>query len=406
MAGAKPKFVVELSKEQREKLEAIVAARTAAAHHQERAKVLLMRADGRSYVEIEKAIGVSAPTISKIVKKFHTLGLDAALEDLSRSGRPSVIGMDAKAWVVSLACNMPEKVPGAPKTQQWTINALASYVRDHCEEHDFPELKNVQKSTVWSILNDRDIKPHRIQYYLVRKDPLFEHRAKQVLLVYKRVSWILQMTRKERATGARADEMTGEAFVSYDEKPGIQAVSNIAPDLPPKPKNGTLARDYEYRRHGTVSLLAGIDLLTGEVHGIVRDKHTSTEFVEVLKLLNEKYAEGIVINIILDNHSVHTSEETMNFLAAMPEGRFRFIFTPTHASWLNIIESFFSKLARQALRNLRVKSKEDLKERIESWLEEVNREPVVFRWEWKLEDIEGAFKGKKDSPPTATYAPR
>ena len=205
---------------------------------------------------------------------------------------------------------------------------------------------------MWEILNNRTIKPHRMKYYLDRKDPDFEPKAKNVLLVYKRIEWVLQLTRDSVDKDVSAHDLCGEVFISYDEKPGIQAISNIAPDLAPSEEHGT----DEYRRLGTVSLLAGIDLLDGRVHGLVREKHKSKEFIEFLQRLDSYYTQDLTINIILDNHSIHRSTETMEYLASVRQDRFNFIFTPTHASWLNLIECFFSKLSRQALRNLRVQS--------------------------------------------------
>jgi len=177
------------------------------------------------------------------------------------------------------------------------------------------------------------------------------------------------------------------ATISYDEKPGIQAIENLAVDLPPIPgKYSTWARDYEYRRHGTVSLLASIDLHDGHVIGLVRDRHRSKEFIEFLKTVDRSYPKDWKIRIILDNHSAHISKETMGALSEFPN-RFEFIFTTKHDSWLNLIEIFFSKMARTFLRSIRVKSKAELKQRILKYLEEVNMEPVVFRWKHKLDEI-------------------
>jgi transposase len=135
---------------------------------------------------------------------------------------------------------------------------------------------------------------------------------------------------------------------------------------------------------GTSSLLAGIDLWSGDVLGLVRDRHRSAEFIEFLRLADAHYQAGARIRIVLDNHSAHISRETRGFLATVPN-RFEFIFTPTHGSWLNLIESFFGTMARILLRGIRVKSKEELKTRIEMYLREVNDEPVVSRWKYKLE---------------------
>lgn len=397
MSGKQQKFHLEFSPEDLEYLSSVANSRKVQARHQERAKVLLMRANGASYAEIETEMGLSAPTIAKTIKKAAVYGVKGALEDLNRSGRPKVISREAEAWILSIACQIPETLPGAPKTQIWTVQALTDYIHKHCNSKGLAELEKISPRTVWSILNNREVKPHRVKYYLKRKDPEFEDKAKKVLIIYKRIEWIIQLAGDQVADGKRIDELCGEAFLSYDEKPGIQAISNIAPDLPPSEKYKCLARDYEYKRHGTVTVLAAIDLFTGEVHALVRERHTSVEFIEFLKMVDSKYNKDLTINIILDNHSVHSSKEAMKYLATVRKDRFNFIFTPKHASWLNLIECFFSKMARQALKHLRVKSKEDLIMRLENWFEETNREPVVFRWKWRLEDIENAIPTKLDN---------
>lgn len=396
MAGRPRKFQGFLSDEEKSRLQALVRSRTTEVRRNQRANVILQSSEGVSNTQIAKDIGLSTFTVCKILKKWALFGVDAALEDLQRPGRPSSITREGKAWVISLACQLPEDCPGAPRTQQWTIAALVSYIRSKAEAQGFPELASVQKSTVWEILNDRSIKPHRIKYYLVKKDEEFEEKAKKVLLLYKRVEWILQMTRKEAEQGILPHTLCGEVFISYDEKPGIQAVGNVAADRPAAPGHGTMMRDYEYRRFGTVSLLAGIDLMTGKVHGLVRDTHTSADFIDFLKLIDEEYDKSLCIHIILDNHSVHRSKAVFDYLSERPN-RFVFTYTPKHASWLNLVESFFSKLARQALRGLRVKSKEDLVARIQDWIKATNEELVVFRWKWRLEDIEAAFDSPKPS---------
>ncbi len=392
MAGRPQKFVLKFSPQERDKLERLVNSPTARVRHQQRAKILQMRASGADYEEISKAVGVSAPTIAKVIKKCFTFGLDAALEDLSRSGRPDTISREARVWVASLACRMPETVPGAPRTQRWTVSALTEHVRKHCRKQGHGELENVQRSTIWEILNDRAIAPRRMKYCLAeRKEPEPEEKARNALLVYKHLEWALQWTCDKAGEEVRACEICSEPFLFFDEKPGVQALDNTAPDLPAPESHGCKAAGDAHCRSETVSLLSGIDLLTGEVIGIVRDRHQSAEFVEFLKKVDEHCADAVTINIILDNRSVCRSRQTMEYLAGLRQGRFHFIFTPAHASWLNLVECFFSKLARQAVRNIRAKSKEDLIRCIEQWLEAANREQVAFRWSCEPEDIENAF---------------
>ena len=182
------------------------------------------------------------------------------------------------------------------------------------------------------ILGQEEIKPHKVRYYLERRDAEFEQKMAEVLCVYREVQ-VLKRAAKSRKAIKR---------VSYDEKPGIQAIATTAPDLPPKPGvHATFARDYEYKRHGTLSLLAGIDLFTGKVHALVRDRHRSRDFIEFLKCLDAAYPASTAIKLILDNHSAHISSETTAWLDARPPGRFKFTFTPKHGSWLNLIEGFF-----------------------------------------------------------------
>jgi transposase len=196
------------------------------------------------------------------------------------------------------------------------------------------------------------VRPHRIQYYLERRDPDFDVKMVQVLHVYREVEiW--------REKGAPAPDLV--AVLSYDEKPGIQAIQNTASDLAPIPgKHAVIGRDHEYIRQGTLSLLAGIDLLSGEVLGLVRKRHRSAEFIEFLQLADAHCPAGARIRIVLDNHSTHISRQTRSFLATLPN-RFEFTFTPKHGSWLNLIESFFAKMAKTLLRGIRVASADELK---------------------------------------------
>jgi transposase len=150
-------------------------------------------------------------------------------------------------------------------------------------------------------------------------------------------------------------------------------------------RHACVARDHEYVRLGTLSLLAGIDLLTGAVHASVEERHRSREFVAFLEQLDAAYPPATAIKLILDNHSAHISKETKAWLATQPEGRFTFVFTPKHGSWLNLVEGFFSKLARSALRHIRVASKQELRRRILDAIDQANRDPVVHTWTYKLD---------------------
>jgi transposase len=279
---------------------------------------------------------------------------------------------------VDLACQKPKDL-GYPE-ELWTTARLAAHVRKHCEEAGHPSLAKLGRGTVSKLLAEHKLRPHKVRYYLERRDPEFERKKAEVLHVYREVA----VLRDEQEAGQDPPLV---AILSYDEKPGIQAIGTTAPDLPPVPgRYPTHAREHEYKRHGTLSLLCGIDLLTGTLLPRVEDRHRSREFVAWLKDVDAHYPEDWKIRIILDNHSAHISRETKAYLAIVPN-RFEFIFTPKHGSWLNLIEIFFSKLARTLLRGIRVASKDELKERMLAYLAELNETPVVFRWKYGLDDV-------------------
>ena len=360
------------------RLTAIARSRTEPASRVERARMLLTYREGPSFFAVGRALGVHHQTVQRCVERAFAYGPLTALDDRPRPGKDPTITAEAKAWLVDLACRKAKEL-GYPH-ELWTTRLLARHAREYGPAAGHDCLANLAQGTVCKILNKQEVKPHKVRYYLERRDAEFEDKMAEVLCVYREVAIL------KKAAAASKKPAKAVAIVSYDEKPGIQAIATTAPDLPPKPTRHTsFARDYEYKRHGTISLLAGIDLLTGKVHALVKDRHRSREFIEFLKLLDAAYAADTAIKLILDNHSAHISKETKAWLAAQPEGRFEFTFTPTHGSWLNLIEGFFSKLARSVLRHIRVASKQELKDRIMAAIDDVNRHPVVHTWSYKLD---------------------
>jgi transposase len=357
-------------------LTALSQSKSEPAGRVQRAAMLLRYRAGDSVSEIARSLGTNRPRVERCVSKALELGVAQALADLPGRGRRPALTAEARAWLVSLACQKPKELGYAQEL--WTTRLLAQHVRKHCAAAGHASLAKVGRGTVSKILSANKVHPHKIQYYLERRDPEFETKMVQVLHVYKEVEiW--------REKGTPPPDLV--AVLSYDEKPGIQAIANTAPDLPPVPgRYSSVGRDYEYVRHGTLSLLAGIDLLSGEVLGLVRKRHRSAEFIEFLKLADAHYPTGLRIRIVLDNHSAHISKETRAFLRTVPN-RFDFTFTPKHGSWLNLIESFFGKMARTLLRGIRVASADELKTRIELYLKEVNEPPVIFRWKYKIETL-------------------
>jgi transposase len=371
MARKSARAALELTPEQKAMLKDLAGSRTAASREVERAKVLLGYAGGTTITELQRQLGVSRPMIYKCIDKALAAGVQMGLKDKYHRPFEPEITDEAKAWVVSLACTKP--VDHGMAAELWSISALAKFVREHADGAGFGRLSRAGKSTVWRILDDNDIKPHKIRYYLEKRDPDFDRKMQEVLMVYRDVSLYTE--------GAVHDARPNPIYtVSVDEKPGVQAIGLVAPDLPPIPgKASSIARDYEYVRHGTVSILAGIDLHSGHIFANVEDRHRSVEFIALLKKLDEHYPPEAIIRVVLDNHSAHISKETMAYLHSRP-GRFEYVHTPKHGSWLNLIECAFSKMARTFLRHIRVNSKEELKDRILKGVAEINAAPVTFKW--------------------------
>lgn len=377
MAKAKP---LTLSAEERSQLETITRTRTLQAQVVSRARILLLKADGNSVDSIAEKVDLNRNSVLLCLKKFKAGGIENAIFDAPGRGRNPEITDEEKSWIINIACQKPVDLGYAAET--WTYSKLTKHINDTAESAGYIRLSTITKTSIKNILDAAEIKPFRIQYYCENRDPDFESKMHQVLLVYKQIELLFDENGELYIPAGEQDVHT----VSYDEKPGIQAIATTSPDLKPNKENGIIKRDYEYKRLGTVSLLAAIDLLTGEAIPLVRNTHNSDDFIDFLKILDERYAAGDTIQIILDNHSVHTSKKVKQFLSTMP-GRFVFVFTPKHGSWLNMIEGFFGKMTRQMLKGIRVSSKQELVNRIYQYFDEVNEIPMVYHWKYRMDEF-------------------
>lgn len=370
----KPKLVVNPS--DLEKLVTISKSQTAPHREVKRAKILLQYMDSQTISGIARDLNTNRPLVERCINKAIAYGAITALKDLPGRGIKPKITDDAKSWVLSIACQSPRELGYAHET--WTYSLLKQHIRENCKQVGHQVLSKIDKGVLNAILSQGNINPHKVSYYLEKRDPEFDLKMANVLQVYKEIAIINE---------SPPDENRKATTISYDEKPGIQAIKNIAPQLQPVVgQHPTLKRDHEYKRLGTLSLLAGIDLHTGKVIPLVRDRHRSREFIEFLTEIDKEYPEDWKIRVILDNHSSHVSKETKAWLLNKP-GRFEFVFTPKHGSWLNMIEMFFSKIARSFLRHIRVDSKQELIDRIYQGIHAINEEPVVFKWKYKMEEF-------------------
>ena len=340
-----------LSATDRKRLEDLRRSRIAEKRQVLHAAILLDCANGASDNAVAVANGVNRHTVALCVRKFLQFGIDAALGELPRPGKSRRIPDDAVAWVLHCSCQKPKDL--GYSYELWTYALLQSHVRKHCVAAGHPSLRELSRSKLHRILKQGEVKPHKIRYYVERRDPEFERKRIEVLHVYKDVeivnSGLVEGRLKEPST----------VTISYDEKPGIQALAPTTPDRPPSPnQHPSHLRDYGYERLGTVSLLAALDLHTGHVTEIVRDRHASVDFIALLGRLDSEYPAQSRIRLLLDNHSAHISKETRAYLSLHPQ-RFEFVFTPKHGSWLNIVETLFSKMARTMLRGIRVATKQE-----------------------------------------------
>src|SRR3972149_263231 len=302
MARKTKKSPLFLKEDQLQELNRISQSRTAPAQETQRAKILLSYYENPIISKVARTVGVVRDTVYKCIDKALEMGVEKALKDLYHCPKEPTITMEAKAWLVNIACR----------------------------------------------------------------------KMKELLLVSQEVHL--------QNDSQNTDDKKQVYTVCVDEKPGVQAIANVAPDLPPQPKlYPRIARDHEYKRLGTASILAGIDLHDGHVFAQVQHRHRSSEFIGLLEEIDARYPLDAQIRIILDNHSTHISKETRAYLAARP-GRFIYVHTPKHGSWLNLAETVFSKMARTFLRHIRVSSWGELKKRILLGVQELNEQPVVHRW--------------------------
>lgn len=374
---------ISLTDEDKTYLNKLLAQSTLEIRVYQRAKILLLKSGGMTNGTIADKLDIGIGVVKRCLKKFKDSGMESALHDNKGRGRKTEISDDDITWVISKACQKP-KDHGYP-AEFWYPTSFRRFIHSIAQAEGHPRMATVSETTLRKILHDARIKPFQVSYYCEKRDPEFDAKMHDVLVIYKQIE--MQFDQDGKLLPFEKDAVH---TLSYDEKPGIQAIATTGGDRPPIPdteKGSSYQRDYEYVRLGTLSLLAAIDLLTGEAIPLVSDTHKSSDFVTFLKKLDARYPDGDTVRIILDNHSAHTSRETQGYLNTIP-GRFEFVFTPKHGSWLNMIEGFFSKMTKQMLRGIRVEAKKELEDRIYRYFEEINKEPVPYKWTYKMDTID------------------
>lgn len=268
MATSRRSIKLTINQADLAQLESIARSRTAPAGRVERSRILLAYRQDPSFYAVGQTMGLHAQTVQRCIERAKSEGALAALDERARPGKEPTITVEAKTWVVALACRKAKEL-GYPH-EVWATRLLADHARAYGPAEEHSCLSGLAQGTVCKILDAQEVKPHKVRYYLERRDPEFKAKMAQVLCVYREVI----VLKKAAAATKKNKPSKAVTVISYDEKPGIQAIATTAPDLPPEPGvHPTFTREFEYKRHGTVSLLAGIDLVTGKVHALVEDRH-------------------------------------------------------------------------------------------------------------------------------------
>ncbi len=339
---------IELTEQERTELEAMARKPSTAQGMAMRANIILLAAEGKQNKEIQKTLGVNKNVVSLWRNRFRFRRTNG-LHDMPGRGRKRTYGHDERLKVIAKGCEKP------PDAQIWTIRDLAAALAE----------TGISKSTVGRILKDIDLNPHKVESWLNSKDPDFEPKAAEICGLY--------LAPPENAL-----------VVSVDEKTGIQALGRKFPDKPERP-GSSRKREFEYKRHGTVSLFAAFVVHSGRVIGEVKERHTRVEFLDFLEELNRNCPKDKMIHVIVDNLAVHKTQEVKDWLAR--NRRFEFHFTPTHASWLNQVEMWFSILARRFLKDGIFNSKEELVNGLLKYINDYNEKAKPFRWTYAADPL-------------------
>lgn len=317
-----------------------------------RSRIVLLAAQGLSNCQIGHDLDCDLKTVRKWRDRFAEQRL-AGLDDQPRSGRPAQFSATQRHEVFATLVGPPPE-PYA----RWTLNLMIAAL---IEKGIVPD---IGRETVAYWLRTADVKPHRCKYWLTSYDPLFEER-------------------KNRIVGLYLNPPRDGILLSIDEKTSMQALERVRPEIPAS-KGRSRRVDFGYKRHGVVNLLAAFVIGTGQVHAQCIEKNDSTTFIRFIRTLMKLFPKG-KLYLVLDNGTTHRSKQTTAFFAKHP--RLVPVFTPTHASWLNQVEIFFSLLSRQALKNVSFKSRQALRERILGYIEAYNVSAKPFKWSTKGEPL-------------------
>jgi transposase len=331
---------ITLSDADRRRLESFVADRNTAQKHVWRARIVLLSADGVGTSAIMAATGTAKTTVWRWQARFMEEGVDGLLHEKTRPPGTAPIPDDRSASVVAMTLKPPPH-----EATHWTARAMAG-------------VAGLAVSTVQKIWKAHGLAPHRWRSFKLSNDPAFAEKLHDVVGLYV-------------APPAHA------VVLSMDEKSQIQALDRTQPGLPLKKGRGA-TMTHDYKRNGTTTLFAALNVLTGEVFGRNMQRHRHQEFIRFLNAIEREVPAGKIIHVVLDNYAAHKHEKVRAWLARHP--RWTFHFTPTSSSWLNAVEGFFAKLTRRRLKHGVFRSVVDLQAAINRFVMEHNHSPKPFIW--------------------------
>ncbi len=359
MRGRPKVYSINLSSSDKESIKNILSDEKSSYKLKQRALILEFASLNVDIKDIIERTESSKSLCYRVIRKYLSLGLDGALHDLKRIGRPAIFSEDAKIYIRQIACQKPYNLDKSLKESIWSLDSLVNYIHKNCKKAGFPELSTIVKTSIFNILNKTELKLN------LEKLNVNKGNYKANLFLYKRIEFLLSL---------KQDYSQGKSYVSiaYDDKPQTSK-SNF---------------NCKFIMSNTIlSLMLGVDLVTGIVYHKVCLSHSRDDFFSFLDLLESKSTDKSKVNIILDNNRIHAMHETVEYLKTK-KIKFNFIFNPKHSYFINLFETFLSKFIRVGLNGIMADSKEQLVEKIDEFFENLNSCPFVYRFDNLLDDIE------------------
>jgi transposase len=337
---------IELAADEREVLERLVRRRKTAQQLSTRARVILLSAEGRSNRDVASKAGLHETTVCKWRRRFQEERLEGLLDE-PRPGAPRKVSDQTVERIVTMTL---ESKPA--DATHWSTRDLAKRV-------------GVSQSTVSRVWRAFNLQPHRVKSFRLSNDPLFIEKVRDIVGLYM--------------------NPPDHAVVLYvDEKSQIQALERMQPLLPMRPGQPE-RRTHDYRRHGTTTLFAALDVATGEVLGECYPRHRNQEFRRFLKQIDEAVPDNLDIHLIVDNYATHKTPAVQRWLAKRP--RFHVHYTPTYSSWLNLVERWFGLLSDRKIKRASHRSTRELERDIRAFLRHTNENPKPFIWTKSADQI-------------------